>query len=233
MNPLDRENTKNYYEILEIPEDADADTIHRGYLRAKNAYTQDSLALYSLMSQEECDQILEFIEEAYSILSSLPKREQYDMARGLNNRSHYGISSRGGSQESLSIHENTEGHSPSKTSQSVFKLMANMRYTLEFETDPKFEKEIEQTSDFSGEFLRQIREYKKVDIPRMAEMTKISKTYIRYIEDESFEKLPAPVYVRGFVYQYAKILKLNPELVANSFLFRMKEKKKNLDNERI
>jgi cytoskeletal protein RodZ len=59
----------------------------------------------------------------------------------------------------------------------------------------------------------------------MADMTKVSKTYIRNIEDEAFDKLPAAVYVRGFVYQYAKSLKLNPELVANSFLYRLKKAK--------
>ena len=108
---------------------------------------------------------------------------------------------------------------------SMFKIMANMRYTLDYKVNPDFEKEIEQASDYSGDFLKKIREYKGVDVSRLAEMTKISKTYIRYIEDESFDKLPASVYVRGFVYQYAKTLKLNPELVANSFLYRMKQAK--------
>ena len=53
-------------------------------------------------------------------------------------------------------------------------------------------------------------------------MTKISKTYLQYIENEDVEKMPAIVYVRGFVYQYAKVLKLNPDLVANSYLQRIK-----------
>jgi len=39
--------------------------------------------------------------------------------------------------------------------------------------------------------------YKEVDLGRMADMTKVSKTYLQYIEDEEFKKLPAPVYVRG------------------------------------
>ena len=94
------DTTKNYYEILEVPEDADGDTIHRGYMRAKNAYTQDSLALYSLMSPEECAKTLELIEEAYSILSNINKRKQYDQARGLNNQGVYGSTlARGASEE--------------------------------------------------------------------------------------------------------------------------------------
>ncbi|MAF79285.1 MAG: hypothetical protein CME63_04715 [Halobacteriovoraceae bacterium] len=220
-----QESIKNYYEILEVPEDADGDTIHRGYMRAKNAYTQDSLALYSLMSPEECAKTLELIEEAYSILSNINKRKQYDQARGLNNQGVYGSSQAKGSAEDM-----TMGYNPDKkydekraTSGSMFKIMANMRYTLDYKVNADFEKEIEQASDYSGDFLKKIREYKGVEISRMAEMTKISKTYIRYIEDEEFDKLPAAVYVRGFVYQYAKTLKLNPELVANSFLYRLKQ----------
>ena len=70
--------------------------------------------------------------------------------------------------------------------------------------------------------LKKIREYKNVDINRMAEMTKVSKTYIQKIEQEDVTNLPALVYVRGFVYQYAKCLKLNPDLVATSYLEHLK-----------
>ena len=226
-----QENINNYYEILEVPEDADGEAIHRGYLRAKNAYTQDSLALYSLMSPEECAKTLELIEEAYSILSNINKRKQYDQARGLNNQGVYGSTQgRGASQEMTMGQSSDRSYSQknnASASGSMFKIMANMRYTLDYQVNADFEKEIEQASDYSGDFLKSIREYKGVEISRMAEMTKISKTYIRYIEDEAFDKLPAAVYVRGFVYQYAKTLKLNPELVANSFLYRLKQANEN------
>ena len=79
--------------------------------------------------------------------------------------------------------------------------------------------------EFTGSFLKTIREYKNVSVERMAEMTRISKTYIRNLEEENVEKLPALVYTRGFVYQYAKCLKLNPELVATSFLHHIKKLK--------
>ena len=80
-------------------------------------------------------------------------------------------------------------------------------------------------SHYTGEFLHRVREYKKVTVERMAEMTKISKTYIRNIEGDEFSKLPADVYTRGFVYQYAKCLKLNPDLVATSYIQHLRELK--------
>jgi cytoskeletal protein RodZ len=81
---------------------------------------------------------------------------------------------------------------------------------------------IEQTTLFDGAFLKKVREYKNVELIRMADMTKVSKTYLRHIEEENTEGLPALVYVRGFVYQYAKCLKLNPDQVATSYLGHLK-----------
>lgn len=219
--------SKNYYEILEIPEEASPEEIHKGYMRAKNAYSQDSLALYSLMSPEECNEVLNLIEEAYTILSEPGKRRQYDSARGLNtNESHRVVSREATSGFNLTEDDHSISRRNVTTPQnSMTKIVAQNRFSLEYKVDADFEKEIEQATEFTGDFLKKIREYKGVELNRMADMTKVSKTYIRNIEEEAFEKLPASVYVRGFVYQYAKSLKLNPELVANSFLYRLKKAK--------
>ncbi|MCF8060525.1 MAG: helix-turn-helix domain-containing protein [Bacteriovoracaceae bacterium] len=221
------EKNRNYYEILELPEDSSPEEIHKGYVRAKNAYSQDSLALYSLMSAEECNEVLNLIEEAYTILSEPNKRRQYDSARGLNTHEANRVFSReANSGFNVREEDHSLGRQSSTTSHnSMTKIVAQNRFSLEYSIDADFEKEIEQATDFTGEFLKKIREYKCVELNRMADMTKVSKTYIRNIEDEAFEKLPASVYVRGFVYQYAKSLKLNPELVANSFLYRLKKAK--------
>lgn len=221
-----KERHKNYYEVLEIPTNATPEEVHDGYNRARNAYSQDGLALYSLMTNEECQEVLELIDEAYSILSEPNKRLQYDKARGIGvTYNPFMDSSRSASASEFKrlIADPIEQKSVTPgQAQNITKIVANKRFSLEFNQDNDFELEIEQASDFSGGFLKKIREYKQVDINRMADMTKISKTYIQNIEEEEFNKLPAPVYVRGFVYQYAKCLKLNPDLVANSFLGRMK-----------
>ncbi len=221
-------DAKNYYEILEIPTSASGKEIHHGYMRAKNAYSQDSLALYSLMSQDECDEVLNLIEEAYHILSDPNKRKEYDAARGINKdidpeEKHHSTSDNPFPTPKESNASLSEDFSKEDHPNSMTKLVAKNRFSLQFEANSDFEKEIEQATEWTGPFLKQIREYKNVDINRMADMTKVSKTYIRYIEDESFDLLPAPVYVRGFVYQYAKCLKLNPELVATSYLYRLKQ----------
>lgn len=224
------EKQKNYYEVLEIPSIATQEDIQQGYIRAKNAYSQDSLALYSLMTKEECNEILNVIEEAYGIISDPHKRQQYDEARGLNKNFNYFDSN--STKGVFPKHESADskldaqlGTKEKSSTQSMTKIVATKKFALEFEENPEMEEKISQSDEFTGEFLKEIREYKNVDIVRLSELTKVSKTYLKHIEEESISKLPAMVYVRGFVYQYAKCLKLNPELVAASYLKRIKELK--------
>ena len=214
---------KNYYEILEVSTTATSEEIYQAYQRTKNAYSLDSLALYSLMSQEECEHILEMIEEAFSVLREPAKRKQYDTARGLNQEHNYKDGNPFKYQSSKE--DSAKQKSELTNSDQVGKMVVQKRFALEYKVDEEFEKEIEQTSEFSGEFLKRVRQYKQVDIPRLADMTKVSKTYIRYIEEEDVKNLPALVYVRGFVYQYAKCLKLNPDMVATSYMHRLKRLK--------
>ncbi len=75
---------KNYYEVLEIEPNANPQQIENAYIRSRNAYSGDSVALYSLMTKDECDSILGQIEEAYSVLGFPEKRREYDRLRGFN-----------------------------------------------------------------------------------------------------------------------------------------------------
>ena len=42
--------------------------------------------------------------------------------------------------------------------------------------------------------------------------------YLKAIEEERFEDLPAPVYVRGFVTEYARYLKINSQRAVEDFM---------------
>jgi cytoskeletal protein RodZ len=57
-----------------------------------------------------------------------------------------------------------------------------------------------------------------VEIDQIAAVTKISPTYLRFLEEERFEDLPAPVYVRGFVGAYARCIGLEPERVVSGYM---------------
>jgi len=232
-------SAKNYYDILEIPVEASHQEIAQGYTRAKNAYSGDSLALYSLMTKEECDEILNLIEEAYSVLCDPHKRRLYNNARGLlappddyksyqervDSNKDIGAIQQLASSGSINNRDFSAESKKGNDKKDITKIVASKRFALEHTVRPEMEQEIEQTTVFTGEVLRKIREYKGVDVARMSDMTKVSKTYIKNIEAEKLDNLPVLVYVRGFVYQYAKCLKLNPELVATSYINHIKQLK--------
>ena len=80
--------------------------------------------------------------------------------------------------------------------------------------------EIAQEIEWRGMFIRKFREAKNVSIEELCDFTKITKTYIYAIEEENFDKLPAAVYLRGFVVQMSKFLKLPSEKVATAYMAR-------------
>ena len=60
-----------------------------------------------------------------------------------------------------------------------------------------------------AEQLRRAREGQKLNIYQIADLTKIKTDYIRALESGSYDSFSAPVYIRGFVRSYAKVLKLD------------------------
>jgi len=66
-----------------------------------------------------------------------------------------------------------------------------------------------------AEQLRAGREAKNLTIPQVAEATKIRTDHIRALEEGNFNVFSAPVYIRGFVRNYATHLKLDvPQVMA-------------------
>ncbi len=216
MSNNEEDKYQNYYDILEISTTSNSKNINDGYIKAKNAYSPDNPALYSIMTTDECLTQLELIETAYSILSNPEKRKQYDEAKNIK-------------QSPETYHLNDQQHKEQNiinNSGDISKIVANKKFILKYEKNPVFENEIENTIEFSGDFLKKIREYKNIDIKRMANMTRISKIHIKNLEAENLEGLPALAYVRGFVYQYAKCLKLDQNMVATSYLNKINTQKK-------
>ncbi len=66
-----------------------------------------------------------------------------------------------------------------------------------------------------AEQLRAGREAKKLTIQQVADATKIRTDHIRALEEGNFNVFSAPVYIRGFVRNYATQLKLDvPQVMA-------------------
>lgn len=69
-----------------------------------------------------------------------------------------------------------------------------------------------------GTWLRRQRVVREIELREIAETSKISMRYLSALEEDRFELLPAPVFAKGFLRQYAKYVGLDPEEVVNFFL---------------
>ena len=68
-----------------------------------------------------------------------------------------------------------------------------------------------------GEELRREREIRGISLKEIADATKISKRFLDAIERNDHKTLPAPVFTRGFVREYARYLGLNADEMVNRY----------------
>jgi cytoskeleton protein RodZ len=68
-----------------------------------------------------------------------------------------------------------------------------------------------------GNSLREARLRQALDFPEIEQGTKIRAKYLRALEDEQFEVLPAQTYVKGFLRSYAEYLGLDGQLYVDEY----------------
>jgi len=76
---------------------------------------------------------------------------------------------------------------------------------------------------YSGPILKEIRENMGIDLSSMANATKVQKRYLEEIEAEQFVRIPAEVYLRGYVIEYARYLSLDHQKVAEDYMKRYRK----------
>ena len=68
-----------------------------------------------------------------------------------------------------------------------------------------------------GNSLREARLRQGLDFPEIEQGTKIRAKYLRALEDEQFDLLPAQTYVKGFLRSYAEYLGLDGQLYVDEY----------------
>ncbi len=190
---------QTYYEILEVSPTATAKEIQRAYEHAKETFHADSMAVYSLFSEKEVKEIDAAIEEAYQVLMDESSRTKYDQTHS----------------------EATGEQRPERPSEAPV-ASREKKAPLSF-TGLSFNIEVER---YRGKELKQLRERMGIELQIVAKETKISLKILEFLEEENFEKLPALVYLKGFLKGYAQSLGLDPQKVAEDYLQSMGESKK-------
>lgn len=224
----------NYYEILEVDRDAPQNEIHQAYQRAKATYSTDNPALYSMFSKEEARELSRMIEEAYTVLGNQSQRKAYDDS--LNSPAPAVESNAAPTTPQPQVHQTAqqpvragdlvgseavaESYVIRKREAPVSSLSPGTARTAlsTYKVDEQLEATFRDAEDWDGALIAKVRTYKNVGIDQVSEATRISKTYLNALEANDYKKLPAPVFVRGFVVQVARILGLNENKVASSYI---------------
>jgi len=211
-------SSQTYYEVLEVTPDAAPHDILHAYHRAKEAYSIDGPALYTMFTPAEARELLGLIEEAFSTLSSPGRRRDYDLQLVRSRLAEKAPEPKPSAEESPKTFEAPQtGIIPKQNSSELKAGEARTRFGI-YKVDTAFEDEIKQTKEMDGTFLKRIRLYKNVQPEQMVEFVRISKTYLNALESNNFSALPAPVFVRGFVGQIARALGLDDNHIANSYM---------------
>jgi len=74
---------------------------------------------------------------------------------------------------------------------------------------------------YRGKMLAQIREKMGIEVGAISAETRVSVKTLEWIEAEDFERLPAQVYLKGFLKGYAECLGLDPKKVIEDYLQAM------------
>lgn len=203
---------QSYYDVLELAPDATIKDIRESYMRMKAAYCKDSVALYTLMDRTETEELLRQIESAYLILSDQEKRKDYD-------RNHGFLKEDAAEQ---AWHPDAPVNVTSNNVVSIDRVPSMEKNSCEERfleprnvTDP-----FKGETEWKGETLRKAREYRQISLEELSDYTRISRSYLLAIEAEDYKKLPASVFLRGFVFQIAKRLRLPYDQVAVAYLTR-------------
>jgi flagellar biosynthesis protein FlhG len=196
MKPI---KDQTYYEILEVSPTATAKEIQRAYEHAKETFHADSMAVYSLFSEEEVEEIQKAIEEAFRVLTDETLRRSYD-------QSHF---------------QTVNGQLPEKPSEPPG-VAKEKKPPLSF-TGLSFNIE---DGPYRGKTLKLIREKMGIELQAISKETRINIKILESIEEEIFENLPALVYLKGFLKNYAQFLGLDPPKVIEEYIHLLEESKK-------
>ncbi len=182
------------YEVLGVPRGASDEEVRRAYKRQRELFTFGSLPLVSLLDDAQVRAELGRIQEAYDTILDPVRRRSYNLS-------------------TFPETDEEEAPRPSRLPVSQEQLMLQAELS----------REVHAETEFTGELLRKVRESQGVGLEEIASRTKITLGHLSALEEERYDELPAHVYVRGFVQQLARHLKLDSSQVAKTYLRRMRE----------
>lgn len=202
-----------YYEIFGLGRGCSILDINNQYERLKKVYVIENPMLRDIFDDESLFVYNAFLDSVYRELTNHELRKEYDMEmeEHLNSLEEsfpdtfflsevvkrYNRNKKGGKKL---IKKDVFGREADKKNFVVEDLDYVDSNTL-FE---KYRNEI-----IKGDILKKIREEIGISVKAIVSSTKISSFIVHAIENDEYAKLPADIYVKGFLANYCKAVKLN------------------------
>jgi len=217
---MKRLTEQNYYKLLGISSRASFEEVRSAYDEAMSIYSDDSIATYSLLMQEERERILSYLVEAYKTLTNSRLRREYNSSlieRGEISPEEIG-------SQSLEDSDVGEGKLREVTVESLVEK-EKIEEKVENESQPpddNLDLFDDQTST-TGKSIKTLRTTREMSLEEIYRKTNIPKKTLEDIEEEHFEELPALVYLKGFLKIYAKILNADQSQMVDGYVKRYLE----------
>lgn len=208
---------ETFYDILKVDRKATMAEIVAAYHTAKNAFSKDSIATYSLFNTEEVKAVIDRLEEAFQTLSNIDKKRAYD--RWLEDQSQNPAPP----PAMTELEKKQNAQLLPRESENVFPLFATQA------TDDGTSSKSGATVDSSpialpdnncltGAQLKEIREKRGLTLEDVSRITKIPTKFIRAIEADDFKRFPARVYLQGFIKNMATLYRLDVKATVHAYL---------------
>ncbi len=183
---------QNHYDVLGIGPQATPEQVERAYRFFRAMYEEGAVAIYSLLDPDEAEEMRVRIGEAHDVLEDPVRRREYDITCGF------------ASLDAPLLPFEAAAPAPVEPVPSP---------TREARSEPEVLPE-----PILGADLRRFREEKGVTLKAIASVSKVGTRYFEYIEGDRHSVLPAPVYLRGFLMEYAKAVGLDPDKTAAGYM---------------
>jgi len=191
---------QNYYELLDIYPNATTDEIRRAYRVMKEAFQEDSLAIYSLYDSSALNQIQRRLDDAHRTLLDEEERAVYDSTLSPSPKEGK-VEESSTLPQQIPIEVNTSSGNGTPATDAELEIFLN---------------NIGETC--TGRLLKRFRESQGISLEWVAGKTRINITYLNFIESDNHAGLPHWVYLKSYLFQYAEFLGIDPNQVVDGFL---------------
>ena len=219
---------KDYYAILGVPTDAASQEIRSRYRALKGLY-DDQMATYGLFSEDSREENRREIEDAFRVLSDPETRQRHDdalRAAGYEGPWHEPTGTTAPASAPAPDTESTPPPEPTSTADAPAttrdeRPVQSEPAASESEPTPAAPPEVPEPpaeGRINGAWLQTVREVRGVGLEELSRAIKITVTQLENIEQHRFERLPAPVYLKGFLRSYAQYVGIDAERLVEDYI---------------